>query len=608
MDKLCTIVSRESSDCVRISLYVSHIRRDIHASAVRHPGGIELASSGETPTKKRFPGPVTLRDVVWLVIALVLGIATRVFFFELPMIHDEGGYALAARGWFEGTGDLYDDLWISRPQGIFVVYGITMKIFGYGVAAFRAMGWIFVTLTIFAVWLYGRRWTSPRNALLAVFLATLLMGSPTLEGYTANAEVFAGLPAAFAAFWLLRQAQVKWTRAGLIGIGVLIGLSTLLKPSGITMWPAAVLFLALTTNDHWRARFSRASWVTLGLAIVGALTFLHGYFLGFEDFFYATVLYRFQLQSSFSVGLLHNLRAIGWMLINAAEFFLLIVAVWIFRLRLPLRPVLARAPKSTGPLWWLPEWIRRLRSDDPAGLLLVLWIAAATAGVFMGGDYWTHYLILVVPPVSLWLARSVDGIVHALVGWRQYLAIAMFALLLILPYGVAMDGIDGIYQRLYRHPGYPAQNEVARYIRENTTPEQTIYVAFDQASIYYLADRSPAYRHLYDQELRALPDSYGDIIAILNSDDRPVYIVSTLHPGPFPDDSRAFWREVSRFYDLEIMIDGVPVYRVKPDLRHSGDEGEARDASPALHRWMYQVPQSGYGFHPPRQVFPFPHA
>lgn len=566
--------------------------------------GPTLASSRDTkPEKRRFPGPVTLTDVVWLVIALILGVATRLTFFELPMIHDEGGYALAARGWFEGTGKLYDDLWISRPQGIFAIYGITMKTMGYGVAAFRAMAWLFVILTVLAVWLYGRRWTSPRNALLAVFVCTLLIGSPTLEGYTANAEIFAGLPGAFAAFWLLRQAQMGWSRGGLIGIGILIGLSTILKPSGVTLWPAALVFLALTTNDPWRERAKRGAWVTLGLLIVGILTFLHGWILGFSDFFYATISYRFRLQSSVSVGILHNLRAMGWMLINAAEFFLLIAAVWIFRLRLPLVSVLPDVPKSDGPLWWLPQWIRRLRTNDPGGLLLVLWMAAATAGIFMGGDYWTHYLILLVPPVSLWLARAIDGILHALVGWRQYLTVALFSLLLILPYGVAMDGTDGIYERLYRHPGYPAQNEVARYIRENTTPNQTIYVAFDQASIYYLSDRNPAYRHLYDQELRALPNSYGDIIAILNGDERPVYIVSTLHPGPFPDDSRAFWREVSRFYDLEIMIDGVPVYRVKPGLRHSGDE-EATGASLAPRRWHHPVPQSIYGSHPLRPGFP----
>lgn len=565
--------------------------------------GFKLSTPPHAHQRARFPGPVTVTDIVWLVVALVLGIAVRVFFFQTPMIHDEGGYALAARGWFEGTGRLYDDLWISRPQGIFLIYGITMETMGYGVAAFRAMAWIFATFTVLAVWFFARRWTTPGTALMAVFVSTLLLGAPTLEGYTANAEIFAGMPAAFAAFWMLRQAHTGYTRAGLIGIGLLIGISTLLKPSGVTMWPALVLFLMLTTNDSYRDRVTRAGWLTLGLVIAGAVTLLHGVTLGFGDFFYATILYRFRQQSAISVGLLYNIRAMGGLLYNASEFFLLIILVWIFRLRLPLVPVLNQPAKAGGPLRWLPAWLRRLRSNDPGGLILVLWMAASAAGVFMGGDYWTHYLVLVVPPVALWLARAIDGIRHALHGWRQYLAMLMFVLLLILPYGVALDGTAGLYQRLYRHPGYPAQNDVARYIRANTTPDQTIYVAFDQASIYYLADRKPAYRHLYDQELRALPHSYADIIGILNSDDRPVYIISTLHPGPFPDDSRAFWREVSRSYDLETMIDGVPIYRVKPGLRHSGDDAatganqDPRQQAPPIH-------PAAYDSRPPRPGFP----
>lgn len=548
---------------------------------------------------------------MWLVIVFVLGIAVRVFFFDLPMIHDEGGYALAARGWFEGTGELYNDLWISRPQGIFVLYGITMKTFGYGVAAFRTMAWIFATGTVLATWLYARRWTTTRTALLIAFVCTLLLGSPTLEGYTANAEVFAGMPAAFAAFWLLRQAQTGWTTRGLVSIGVLIGLSTVLKPSGGTMWLAAIAFLLIYGKDARRDHYKRCGWVTFGVGIVAIVTFIHGWTLGWDNFFYATITYRFVQQSALSYGWLHNLKQIGWMLVNAAEFFLLIMLVWIFRIRLPLVPVLGkpRQPIATDSPAVIPIWtplLRRLQNsrflhtDDPGSLLLALWIVAAVIGIFMGGDYWTHYLILLAPPVSLWLARNIEGITRALAGWRKALAMAMFSILLILPYAVALDGTDGIYERLYRHPGYPAQAAVARYIRENTEPNQTIYVAFDQASIYYLADRKPAYRHLYDQELTALPNSYADIIAILNSDNRPVYIISTLHPGPFPDQSKAFWREVSRFYDLEIMIDGVPIYRVKPGLRFAGDGITAS-------RWAPQLQVLVCDSRPPHQESAFAH-
>lgn len=515
----------------------------------------------------RFPGRIEASDVLWLSLAIILCLGVRLAFINLPMIHDEGGYALAARGWFEGKGHLYEDLWISRPQGIFVVYGFTMKTIGYGAAAFRATGMLFAALTVLAVWFFARRWSTPHTAALAAIICAIMIGWPTLEGYTANAELFAGMPSAFAAFWLLRQSQTRWTVPGLIGIGMLIGVSTTLKPSGVTLMFGAAAFLLAYSHDAWMPKLQRISWVILGVCIIGGITLLHGATLGWSDFWYATVTFRFSMQSAISVGLTHNLLAIGGMLVNATEFFLLVLLVWAFRLRLPLLHL----------RWWSsPPGSRFVLSNRPAWLeagdiMLVWWIVSAGIGVTMGGDYWTHYLIQLVPPVSLWLARAIIGVLAALQGWRKHLAATIFALLLILPYGVVIDGTEAIYERLYRHPGYPAQAEVARYIREHTAPDQTIYVAFDQASIYYLADRKPAYRHMYDQELRALPDSYADIIGIISSDQRPVYIISTVHPGPFPDQSRTFWREVSKYYDLETMIDGVPIYRVKPGLRHSGD-------------------------------------
>ncbi len=125
-------------------------------------------------------------------------------------------------------------------------------------------------------------------------------------------------------------------------------------------------------------------------------------------------------------------------------------------------------------------------------------------------------------------------------------------------------------EAMFSHPGYPAQDEVAAYLRERTDPGESIYVAFDQAAIYYLADRPPAYRHLYDQELRGIPGSYADLITIIQGDDRPEYIVSTLQPGPFADSSRAFWQEVGQLYEVVDTIQGVPIYRDKARIEGAG--------------------------------------
>jgi 4-amino-4-deoxy-L-arabinose transferase-like glycosyltransferase len=511
------------------------------------------------------PPPITHTDVLWLIISVLLSLATRIPFFNIPMIHDEGGYAYAARGWIEGTGQLYDDLWISRPQGIFFVYGLVFEFLGTGVWALRFTAWVFAALTVIAVWFLGRRWTAPRIANLAAVLSALLLAWPSFEGYTANAEVFMGMPAAFAALWLLRMSQQGWSSWQLAGVGVLSGFSTLLKPSGIVMLFVAWGFIWLVDDAPRQERLKRCAWVLLGIGLIGVITFIHGYTLGWDDFLYATVTYRLTLQSSATVSLFRHIWAIGSLTYTSAPLVGILLLIGMFRIRLPLRPTMPGVYRARPAfrLRWLGAWRVPRRPQDAGGLLILLWIIGSVLGIAMGGDWWSHYMIQIVPPLSLWVAWNVDGIVRALRRWRRALVVAMLSVLLLLPYAIIVDGYDSVLERLYGHPGYPAQDKVAQYIREHSDPDDTIYVAFDQAAIYYLADRKPAYRHLYDQELRALPDSYADIIEIISGPNRPLYIVSTLHPGPFPDDSRAFWREVSRYYELETMIDGVPIYRAK---------------------------------------------
>src|SRR5699024_9935651 len=103
-------------------------------------------------------------DLLWLIVAILLGLALRLPFFNIPMIHDEGGYAYATRGWINGTGHLYDDLWISRPQGIFLLYAGVFQFLGETVWALRFTAWIFAAGTMIAIWLLARRWTTPRTA------------------------------------------------------------------------------------------------------------------------------------------------------------------------------------------------------------------------------------------------------------------------------------------------------------------------------------------------------------------------------------------------------------------------------------------------------------
>jgi hypothetical protein len=176
-----------------------------------------------------------------------------------------------------------------------------------------------------------------------------------------------------------------------------------------------------------------------------------------------------------------------------------------------------------------------------------------------------------VAPLSIWLGVLLAEVWDTLSRWpRVALAVTTLALLMQPFYIIAYGSPERIGEVLHEHPGYPAQAEVAAWLREHAAPGTAIYVAFDQASIYYLSNLPPAYRHLYDQELRGIPGSYADLIEIIRGPNRPKYIVSTLHPGPFADDSRAFWQEVGQFYEVVVTIEGVPIYQDKETIPSGG--------------------------------------
>lgn len=521
-------------------------------------------------------GQIDLASWLWLAASILLAFALRIPFFSMPMLADEGGYAWATQGWVDGTGHLYDDLWISRPQGIFLVYAGIFDLFGTDTVALRFASWIAVALTIIAVWGFTRLCATPGAANCAAIILAITASLPSIEGYSANAEVFMGLPAAFAAFWLLRIRRTGWSIWQLTSVGLLIGVSTSLKPSGLVMLPVALIFIiALGDGSSRRERWMRCLPIIGGVVLIGVVSLIHGWYLGWDDFFYATISYRLTAQSAATVGIQHNIESIARLTFRVLSLALATLLVLLVRERGNLQYLLQIAlhePRSIPKLVW--QWRERRTTNiykprNDGRFLLHLWLIGALLGAAIGGDWWSHYLIQLVAPLSIWLACSVAVSWPTLTGWSKRLYTFTMLLLLLLPFWVLVHGSPrDMAGAMFSHPGYPAQEEVAAYLRDHSEPGETIFVAFDQASIYFLANRPPAYRHLYDQELRGIPESYADIISIIQSPDRPKFIVSTRQPGPFADDSRAFWQEVGQFYEVVATIADIPIYQDKSTIEN----------------------------------------
>jgi 4-amino-4-deoxy-L-arabinose transferase-like glycosyltransferase len=502
--------------------------------------------------------------VPWFVLAILLSFLARLPFLNVGMISDEGGYAYVAQRWFDGSGVLYDDIWVSRPQGIFVAYVAIMETLGGSAAAFRIGAWLFVIAAMPAVYAFARVYAGRTAGILAMCLFGVVSASPVIEGFTANAEVFMATPCAIAAWLLLRGHCRRWPSASLIVIGVLCAFATLLKPAGVVMIPVALAFVLLASSADWQTIAKRWGLILAGVAIGFLPAIIHGWLVGWSDFLFASVTYRVDYQSSLTVSSRRHIASFWGLLKQIAPVVIALGGFWVLRRRLfeaRQQRTLETHRATIADVGYL-NWARQQTRQRPAAVLLAIWSVAGVAGMALGGDWWYHYLIQLAAPFSIWLAAQILDVGRVLRGVGRYAFAGIACAVILYPFGAAAGGDSfSITAGLYPTQGYEQQDDVARYLRENGTPGAPMLVAFNQAALYYLADRPAAYRYMYQQELSAIPEAEADLIAVVSGRNRPEYVVDTGDAPPFEDEGAAFWVAVHDHYRLEAIVNGIRIYR-----------------------------------------------
>lgn len=513
-------------------------------------------------------------SVAWLIVAATLSFVFRLPFLTVPLITDEGGYAYVARRWLDGRGDLYGDLWFDRPQGIFLAYGLILHTLGTGEVAIRLGAWLVTLGTLVVIWAFAREAFNSRVANMAAVCFALIAGSPAIEGFTANAETFMALPAAGCAWSLWRASRKDWCGRTLVMAGLLAGIATLLKPSGGVMLPAGLFFAARVAESEIRTIVRRWWWLTFGFAIALAPAILHGWLTGWGDFAEA-VTYRAHAHSGATetpVEQFHALRDLVrqvWPLLAAVALPLGVLCLS------GLSSVRANWPSRKPGRMWQADAVLRLLARLPSvpvgrepAVLLRLWLIACLGGMAMGGHWFPHYLGQITAPLAIVLAALLSDTMLRLKAWAWCALLGLVFAALLYPYSIVVTtrgDTDEMSNRLFDRDTYPVQDELAAYLRSHTDPEEPVYVAFAQASIYYLADRPAAFRHIYMWELS---ESEGALVAMAESPDRPEYVVDMGQKPPWPDGGLAFAEAVEKHYHVETVIDGVVIYRANEGGSH----------------------------------------
>ncbi|MBM2826860.1 MAG: hypothetical protein HW403_924 [Dehalococcoidia bacterium] len=470
-----------------------------------------------------------------LLAIVLLSLAMRLPFLSAPLSADEGGYAYVAYWWSRGEA-LYRTVWIDRPQGIFLIYALGMKLVGESTEAIRLFGALYSSVTCIFVYLVGARVLGRSIGALSSLFFVLMSAHPIVEGFIPNGELYMALPVTISAFLLFRGYGRERTFLWLMGAGVAAGAAFMMKQSGIVALFFALSYVLIQWKSSGggdvRRLMKEIGAVMVGFAMVFGPALAHGLSLVSVDYLRFLTHYGWTGVSFWSD---HPLRQ----LVVFLSRFIIVAPAWSFFF-------------LGG--WWAFVLGARNR-------YLYLWLFWSVAGMAIGGNWYVHYYIQIAPPLSILAAQGVlalllrrrDSRSMAFATWAMA-AMAVFFVANLGYYYLAPSADERLF-KLQKEPRFLVQRDIVQYLHSNTPEDATIYLAYSGADITYLSHRLSAIKYLYLRALLHVPGAIEETLAIMaDPSRRPDYIVadsSQLEIPLGPGDNR-FLEALDEYYVREI--------------------------------------------------------
>lgn len=468
---------------------------------------------------------------------------------QMPLERDEGAYALIATRWLAGDVP-YRDLFDHKPPFVYLVYALAHLLPGDAVSSIRVLATLYLLAGALALLALGLRLFDRWTALAAMTIFLAYGSSLRFQGITFNTEAIMLLPAILAGLFFVRAIQDR-RHVPLVLSGFCVGLAILAKPVGGLLVPALGLAL-LAMPLPWRYRFVGSGLLLVGL-LLAALPF--GIYFWSQEALGAA---RAALVDYNRLYLQETAAHIDWRRLWRIWQTMLVLAV----------------PALLGLLCIFTRRAWR----TPAHVALVLWGLALLATTVLSLRPYQHYYLAALPACALWsatliatLARLVSrpprrgssatvstqgmlvrgGVSLALlVGLIAPAAREVWSMRALSPdeQVIALYGDDGL--------NFFAQSaEVSHYLAERTAPDDPIFVWASEPQIYYLAQRQPATRFIYDYPLAALPAARAEALALLERR-LPPFIITYYCVRPL--DSDRFFRDNG--YRLLANIGGFDIF------------------------------------------------
>lgn len=333
----------------------------------------------------------------WLIGLIALVLVLRIpSFFEPYYYGDEMIYMSLGTGVRQGL-TLYKDIYDNKPPLLYLTAAVAGSLFWFkAILAF----WNLATIYIFyklAEKLFPKNEKAQK---IATVIMAILTTIPLLEGNIVNAELFMIGPSILAFLLLLSD---KLNIKKIFMAGALFGIAALFKIPAAFEMPVVIAFWFFSlTKSGWKEFIKNSIALTVGFAFPIVLTFIWYFFKGaLNEYISAAFMQNVGYVSSWQFG-----KTQAPFLVRNAHLLIrggVVVSGYV---------ILFLSRKKLSPRF----------------LFLATWVLFALFGVALSERPYPHYLIQVVPVVSLFLATF-----FAEKSYEQSLVVIPLALTLFVP-------------------------------------------------------------------------------------------------------------------------------------------------------------------------------
>jgi hypothetical protein len=426
-----------------------------------------------------------LRAGWWILAVIVFGlvIAIRIRLLGIPLERDEGEYAYAGQLILQGIPP-YKLAYNMKFPGTYAAYAVIMSMFGQTITGIH-LGLLLVNAAAAVlIFFLGRRLANSMLGLAAAMSYAVLSVGPSVLGFAGHATHFVLFPV-LGGTLLLLNSRDRQTFGRISTSGLLFGIGLLMKQPGVFFALFGAIYL-VSSDLHRRFQLKtillRSLIFSGGVILPFGITCLLLWYRGvFDKFWFWTIDYARQYASLVPFG-------------QASQIFFystreVIVAGW--------------------PIWMLAGiglvmglWEKRTR----AGTVFLLGFLFFSALALCPGFYFRlHYFILVLPAVSLLAGVAISRLSDLSVGPSiavQFIPILVMGAAVSWPILTErkffFEASQAEASRLiYPESPFAESIKIAEYLREHTTPNDTIAVLGSEPQIYFYSNRHSATGYIY---------------------------------------------------------------------------------------------------------------